>query len=446
MATFIHIAKPDKPVSKGDRPYYALSARHVPTVEYVDPHRARAGLASSDPDLIVSIHAAALNHRDLFIRQHLYPAISFDVAMLADGAGVVSEVIPTSASPSSPSPLSPSSSTTPTVGQRVLINPGHNWHSRPSGPEYFPSGPYTITGGTRASPFHGTLSTSIRVPASSVVPAPAHLTAAQAASLPLAGLTAWRAVVTKLRDLEVEAEEEAEAEASQSGSNRNDGDAKLRIVITGIGGGVAVFALQFATARGHDVWVTSSSQSKIDRAVSLGASGGELYTSPGWEGRLLDSLTSSSSSPPSGRFDAIIDSAGGPTFTKSAVALLRPGGVVVQYGLTVPPHSVTYGMPAILSNIEFRGSTMGSAREFRDMVSFVGKTKLVPVVDSVVDVVDNGTDKGTDVGEALEKAIPRIDALFDRMRAVGQFGKLVVQIRDRSEWKSDEAKQAHHRL
>lgn len=131
----------------------------------------------------------------------------------------------------------------------------------------------------------GTLQEMVAFPASDVELAPEHLSDAEAAALPLAGLTAWRALSTKSANAE---------------PGRN-------ILITGIGGGVALMVLMFAVAKGCNVFVTSSSAEKIDRAKSLGAKGGVIYKDEeGWPKTLRKLL-------PKDRpfLDAVIDGAGG---------------------------------------------------------------------------------------------------------------------------------------
>lgn len=91
------------------------------------------------------------------------------------------------------------------------------------------------------------------------------------------------------------------------------------------------------------------------------------------------------------------------------------GGVIVSYGMTIGPKT-SVSMAAVLKNIEFRGTTMGSRREFRDMVAFVAEHKLVPVVSRV------------EAGPF--DALDRWDGLFGDMKAGKQFGKLVYKITD----------------
>ncbi len=238
----------------------------------------------SDPEpqkeeVIVSLTAAALNHRDFFIRQHLYPGTTFGVPLLSDGCGVVSAT-------------GLSADAKRWLGKRVIINPGIGWESSSEGPED-PAG-YRYLGGTKFHP-QGTLSETIRVGRLDVEEVPEHLTDTEAAALPLAGLTAWRALVTK---------------SGAGAPNRN-------VLITGIGGGVALMLLLFASAMGVNVYVTSGSEAKLEKARSLGARGGVNYKGKSWEKDLLKLL-------PTERplFDAIIDGAGGDVVV-SATRILK---------------------------------------------------------------------------------------------------------------------------
>ncbi|KAI9819341.1 MAG: hypothetical protein M1832_004046 [Thelocarpon impressellum] len=342
----------------------------------------------SSDELVVRMSHAALNHRDLFIRQHQYPGVSFDVPLLADGCGTV-------VSAGSPG------LTARWQGKRVILTPGRGWASAPEGPE---GGAYAILGGTKTCPL-GTLQEYVIVEADEVEEAPAHLSGAEAAALPLAGLTAWRALFTK---------------SGNALPGRN-------ILITGIGGGVALVALQLACAEGCNVFVTSGSQEKVQKAKALGARSGVSYKDEGWEKHLLKDL-------PEARryFDAIIDGTGGDVVAK-ACTLLKPGGVIVSYGMTLGP-KIPFSMSAVMKNLEVwpvkhpsprdlspnveqvRGSTMGSRAEFAAMTSFVRDKHLRPVVSHV-----------TESGPGLDN-LSGIDGLFEHMRNASQFGKLVVHI------------------
>lgn len=172
------------------------------------------------------------------------------------------------------------------------MTPGRGWDSDPAGPEA--SDGYKILGGTKTCEI-GTLQEVVCVDEKEVEEAPGHLSDAQAAALPLTGLTGWRALVSKSGNAE-------------KGKN---------ILVTGIGGGVALNVLQFAVALGANVYVTSGSQEKIDRAVKEGAKGGVSYKTEGWEKELKKVL-------PKDRpyIDAVIDGAGGDVIAKG-VKLLK---------------------------------------------------------------------------------------------------------------------------
>ncbi len=320
-------------------------------------------------ELLLKIVTAALNHRDLYIRQNLYPSISSTTPLLADGCAII---LPHPDSAAKSKDFSPS--------QRVIINPGTGWLSDPSGPER----PYTVIGGTSTSTL-GTLQEMVAIPASDVELAPAHLSDAEAAALPLTGLTAWRALVTKSTNAE---------------PGRN-------ILVTGIGGGVALMVLLFAVAKGCNVFVTSSSADKIDRAISLGAKGGVRYTDEEEWPKTLRSML------PEDRpfLDAVIDGAGGDIVGR-VWKLLKLGGVVVCYGMTSMDQP-SLPMQAVMKNIELKGSTMGSRREFGEMVRFVSENRIRPVVERVVHGIDN---------------LEGIEGLFEDLKEGRQFGKLVVEI------------------
>ena len=230
-------------------------------------------------DIIVRISAAALNHRDLFIRQHLYPGITFSVPLLADGCGTV---VHAGSSPNAQKWLR----------KRVILNPGTGWKDDPEGPED-PKG-YAIQGATKFNPV-GTAAELVRVDAGEVEEAPQHLNDVEASALPLTGLTAWRALVTK---------------SGNALPGRN-------ILITGIGGGVALMLLLFAVGLGVNVYVTSGSEEKLRKAKQLGAKGGAIYKEKEWEKALMEQLPKERKT-----VDAIIDGAGG-DITDKAVKLLK---------------------------------------------------------------------------------------------------------------------------
>jgi NADPH:quinone reductase-like Zn-dependent oxidoreductase len=145
-------------------------------------------------------------------------------------------------------------------------------------------------GGTKMNPT-GTLADVVTIGEEDLEECPEHLSDAEGASLPLTGLTAWRAFFTK---------------SGNALPGRN-------ILVTGIGGGVALMVLLFGVAQGCNVYVTSGNQEKIDKAVKLGAKGGVIYKEDGWEKKLQATL-------PKDRpyIDAIIDGAGGEIVAKGS--------------------------------------------------------------------------------------------------------------------------------
>ncbi|GJN69610.1 zinc-binding dehydrogenase [Purpureocillium lilacinum] len=361
MPRLLHIKKID---GKPGEVYYPLQLKDVPKPQ------------PGPGEVLVRLTAAALNHRDLFIRHHQYPAISFTAAMLADGCGVVEQLGP-GVVDSGPASL---------LNKPVVLTPMRGWAADPAGPE--PGSVFSVTGSSRLTDV-GTAQDYIVVPAAEVEPAPPHLSPAEAAALPLVGLTGWRALVTKAGC--------APGDPATRGKN---------ILVTGIGGGVALQVLQFGVALGCNVYVTSGDRAKIDRAKALGARGGVIYKDENWEKELAGLL-------PQDRpyLDAVIDGAGGKVVAKT-VRLLRQGGIISQYGMTVAP-KMDWSMQAVLANVELKGSTMGSRKEFGEMVKFVTEKKITPVISRTVKGLDN---------------LDGIDSLFADMEAGRQFGKLVIEI------------------
>jgi len=304
-----------------------------------------------EDNILIALQASALNHRDVWISKGLYAQIQYPVIPGSDGAGIVI---------ASASKLIPN-------GSRVLINPNINWGDETS----TQSSKYEILG----MPTQGTMAEMISVPAHRVHAIPEHLTFEHAAALPLAGLTAYRAVFTK--------------GFIQSGQS---------VLITGIGGGVALMAMQFAIAAGAHVYCTSGSQSKIDKAIELGAKGGANYKEEGWERQLHSSI-------PQG-FDCIIDSAGGEQWNQ-LTGLLKAGGRLVFYGAThgnVPNLAIHR---LFWKQITICGSTMGSDAEFEMMLHFCDHHHIIPCIDSI---------------HALEDA----SHAFSLMEQGQQFGKIVL--------------------
>jgi NADPH:quinone reductase-like Zn-dependent oxidoreductase len=168
--------------------------------------------------------------------------------------------------------------------------------------------------------------------------------------------------------------------------------------VTGIGSGVALFALQFAVASGNEVWVTSSSDDKISRAVGLGAKGGFRYDGEGW-------VEAAARAP--GPFDVIIDSAGGEGFGH-LVDLAAPGGRIAFFGATRGNAPELVLRKVFWKQLSILGSTMGSPADWAAMTGFLERHALKPVVSDVFEF-----DRGAEAFALMERG--------------GQFGKIVVR-------------------
>lgn len=321
------------------------AANQLAVVDVPDPRPASG-------EVVVALHAAALNHRDVWIKSGQYAGLKFPITPGSDGAGIVSEC---------------GEGVDPAWhGREVIINPSFNWGGR----EAAQGGQFSILG----LPRDGTLAEKVSVPVEQLAAKPPHLTWTEAAALPLAGLTAYRAVLTRAGLMPGE-----------------------RVLINGVGGGVALFALQFAVGTKARVWVTSSSESKIARAVELGAEGGFNYQDADWP-------AAAAKSP--GDFDLIVDSAGGEGFGK-LIDVAAPGGRIAFFGATRGDPPVLPMRKVFWRQLSLLGTTMGSPSDWSAMLAWVNRQHLRPMVSQLFPL--------TRAGEA-----------FAFMERGEQFGKIVV--------------------
>lgn len=304
--------------------------------------------------VLVRLKNAALNHRDLWLIREQTQRFPDGIILGSDGAGIVEEV--------------GEDANQLLIGSEVVINPSLNWGTNP----LVQGDSFKILG----FPDHGTFSDYILIPKQYVFEKPEHLNFAEAASVPLSALTAYRALFSKARLRTQE-----------------------KVLITGIGGGVALWLLQFAIAYKARVYVTSGSDLKIERAVSLGATAGYNYNDPQWEAKAQKET---------GGFDIIIDSAGGSHFNK-LVDLALPGGRIVNYGRTAGNMTEISTRTTYWKQLSILGTTMGTRDEFLTMLDFIESRNIKPVIDQVIPLEDVA--KG-----------------FRRMEERNQFGKIVLQI------------------
>lgn len=289
---------------------------------------------------IVKLTASSLNHRDIWITKGLYPGIKFGSVMGADGCGTCN-------------------------GLEFIINPGLSWGAS----EAFQGKDFRVLG----VPDNGTFADYIAIDKTYLYPKPAHLNDVQAAALPLAGVTAYRSLMVR--------------------GQLKKGE---KVLISGIGGGVAVFALQYAVALGCEVFVTSGSESKISKALELGAKAGFSYNDPDWPKKLLSQISG---------IDVVIDSACGPGF-QNLVKVSNPGARIVFYGGTAGKIEGLNPQPVFWRQISLLGSTMGSPADFKAMIDFVTEYKITPVIDSVL-------------------PFDQLNEGFKKMAKGDQFGKIV---------------------
>lgn len=307
-----------------------------------------------DNEILIRVSHASMNRRDLYIAQGLYSKIRLPVIPGSDCSGVIEEVGKSVRGFSR--------------GERVVINPSVNWGSN----EVHQSKDYRIFG----MPDDGTFAEYVKAGSSSVCRMPEHLDFAEASALPLAGLTAYRALFSRA--------------GLRHGEN---------VLVTGIGGGVASFALLFAVAAGAKVFVTSGSSDKIQKATALGASGGALYTNENWQDEIAE-LSGK-------KIDVIIDGAGGRHFPK-LIELASYGGRIAVYGVTMGSPDGLNLYRIYWKQLSILGSTMGSDSDFMRMLEFVSSNKIKPAIDS-------------------KFSLSNIVDAFERMSSGKQFGKILLE-------------------
>jgi NADPH:quinone reductase-like Zn-dependent oxidoreductase len=265
---------------------------------------------------VVDLRAAALNWHDILVRRGQYGS-PLPHTPGADGAGVDTR-----------------------TGAEVVILPSLWWgeDERAPGPDW------EILGDHRP----GTYAERVAVPAECVVPKPAGLTWAQAAALPLVGLTTYRALFSRGR--------------------LRPGES---VLVLGAGGGVATAAVSQAAAIGARVVVTSSDDAKIARAVILGAAGGVRYDGE----HAADWPVAAVELSGGDGFDLVLDSVG--TWADSLRAV-RPGGRLVVLGASRAEQATLDVRPYFFGQFELIGTTMGSPRDFAGLLRLLDEGRVPP--------------------------------------------------------------------
>ncbi|WP_340015787.1 zinc-binding dehydrogenase [Paenibacillus sp. FSL K6-1318] len=298
-------------------------------------------------EVLIQLKSAGINHRDLFT---MAERGTQDTPLIpgSDGAGIIVEI--------------GEGVRGFAIGDEVIIHPTLGWEHTSEVP-IVPD----IVGG----PTDGTLAQYITLPAENALPKPAHLSWEEAGVLSLSALTAYRALFTR--------------GVLKQGEH---------LLIPGIGGGVATYALLMAVAAGAQVTVTSRSEAKRNEALRLGATHA-LDSHADWH--LQHDLEP---------VDIIMDSIGQAMFPKY-FDIIRPGARIVMYGassgddLSIPIRSIFF------PQIRLIGTSMGSREEFVQMLQWVEQHDIHPVIDGVYPLQDTA------------KA-------FERMEKGEQFGNLAI--------------------
>jgi NADPH:quinone reductase-like Zn-dependent oxidoreductase len=299
--------------------------------------------------VLVRLRASALNHLDVWIRKGL-PSVPKPRILGADGAGVVEAL--------------GEGVTGFDLGERVVLNPGIE------------------VGGGRIHVIgehgDGTNAELIAVPATNVHPIPEGLSFEEAAAFPLVFETAYRMLVTR--------------------ASLREGE---WVLAWGVGGGVSTAALAIAKALGARVLVTSSSETKLERARELGADATVNHATG-------DVKEAAKEATEGHGIDVVVENVGEATWATS-LQVAAPGGRITVCGATSGPNP-----PAALHRIWWKqlsilGSTMGTGEDFAGAYELVASGRALPVVDSVLPL-----------GE--------IRAAHERLEAGEQLGKIVLTI------------------
>ena len=314
-------------------------------------------------DVLVNVKAVALNHLDLFVRNGA-PSLKLPMPHIpgSDLSGVIVEVGPNVRGLA--------------VGTRVTINPGLSCGRCECciGGEESLCADFKILGEHTT----GGAAEFVCVPAVNVLQIPDAMSFEQAAAAPLVFLTAWRALISRAR--------------LRAGED---------VLVLGAGGGAATAAIQIAKLAGARVFVTSSSDAKLEQARQIGADVLLNYTTQEWD-RQVFRLTNKRG------VDVVFESVGAATWAKS-VRALRRGGRMVVIGATSGPNPEEEIRQIFWKQIEIIGSTMSNQREFREVMKLVFAGRLTPIIDVVMPL-----ERAKEAHARLEKG--------------EQFGKIVLTI------------------
>jgi zinc-binding alcohol dehydrogenase/oxidoreductase len=327
-----------------------------------EPHEARVRIRdvprphAARDWAVVRLRRASLNRLDAMMLDHRASEVPGSI-FGSDGAGLVQEL----------GPDVPASSGW-AVGDEIIISPSLHWGED----ERFPSAEYEILG----SPTHGTHAEYVAVPAANLHPKPPHLTWDEAASLPMAGLTAWRALVTRGRLVEGET-----------------------VLIGAASSGVGTAAIQIAAAAGARVVAVTGSDAKAAEAIALGASATVNRTDADLAGQLRAATD--------GRADLAVDPTG--TLWSVFVDNLRAAGRLVVVGKMAASVASLDVQSVYWKQVDVLGSSMGSPQDFAALLAQVTTCRWAPRVDTVY-------------------PLTAIDSAYARLDAADRVGKVVLDV------------------
>ncbi len=308
------------------------------------------------------VEAASLNYRDLIVRDGAaYSPVEGRIP-LSDAAGRVDAIGPRPAG-AQPAPWA--------IGDRVAASFFRDWVRGPFKARYMAS----ALGGTTTD---GVLAEYIVLPETALVGSPDHLSAVETATLPCAAVTAWQALMVR------------------GGLHAGD-----TLLVQGTGG-VALFGLQFAVAIGARAIVISSSEDKLSRARTLGASDLINYrTTPDWDRVVLERT--------GGDGVSHVLELGGPATYNRSLKVIAAGGTIAQIGVLTgfgpqPNLARLQGM-----NANIAGITVGSTEHFAAMNAFISEKRIAPVLDRVF-------------------AFDEVAQAYAHLRGAGHFGKIAIKI------------------
>lgn len=312
-------------------------------------------------EVSLQVMAVSLNYRDLLmVRGHYDPRQPLPLVPCSDAVGVVTAVGEGVAR------LTPGDRVCPIFSQGWLTGPPHRG----------------MLGTTLGGPLDGTLAEHLVVPAEATVHVPPHLTDEEAACLPCAGVTAWRALVTE--------------------SGVGEGSTVLTLGT----GGVSLFAVQIGRMRGAEVIVTSSSDTKLARAATLGATDGLNYKAlPNW-GAEVQARTN-------GRGVDVVVELGGAGTLKQSLKAVKVGGTIALIGVLDGVSTEVALTSILMRGIRVQGIFVGNRDDFEGLNrALAAHTKVRPVVHQVYRFEDVPTaleDLGR--GQHVGKLVIRVAAV-----------------------------------